>query len=114
VQALAAEISVQALAGAGLTQNADAARAWEEGKLTMAELFNRTLQTSPTPWNSLERRQPDLVVISLGGNDFNHQKGHTPTNVRRDTEKLLCRVPGPVLLLRSRRCDGLLCVAAFL
>ena len=23
---------------------------------------------------------PDLVVISLGGNDYNHQKGHIPSN----------------------------------
>ena len=27
-----------------------------------------------------EKFVPDLVVISLGGNDYNHQEGHTPSD----------------------------------
>ena len=49
----------------------------------MAQLYLRTLQTRPTLWNTsaaFNTSAPDLVVISLGGNDFNHQGGHVPTN----------------------------------
>jgi hypothetical protein len=81
-RALGATVSVQALAGAGLTQNANAARTWEDGKLTMADLYNRTLQTQPVPvWRASRNHSPAaLVVISLGGNDYNHQNGHVPNN----------------------------------
>ena len=79
-RALGADISVQALAGAGLTQNANAARVWEDGKLTMAQLHTRTLQTSPRQWDVASHPSPNLVVVSLGGNDYNHQDGHVPAN----------------------------------
>ena len=72
--------------GVGLTQNANAKNKWELGPLTMAELYNRTLQTLPLPeGNSLANRYdlaaqhknagiPRAVIVSLGGNDYNHQK----------------------------------------
>lgn len=75
---LGADVSVQALAGAGLTQNADAARAWQIGALTMGQLFDRALQTRTSTWNA--SAPVDLVVVSLGGNDFNHQDGRVPSN----------------------------------
>uniref|UniRef100_A0A7S0NZ80 SGNH hydrolase-type esterase domain-containing protein n=1 Tax=Calcidiscus leptoporus TaxID=127549 RepID=A0A7S0NZ80_9EUKA len=75
----AAHVSVQALAGAGLTQNANAARVWEEGPLTMADLFNRTLQTESAAWN-VTTRLPHIIILSLGGNDYNHQQGRVPSN----------------------------------
>eukprot|EP01046_Picozoa_sp_COSAG06_P011981 COSAG06_NODE_690_length_13054_cov_5.226476_17_plen_109_part_00 len=46
----------------------------------MAQLHTRTLQTAPEQWNSTAHPQPDLIVVSLGGNDFNHQNGNVPTN----------------------------------
>ena len=78
-RAFAAEISVQAMAGAGLLQNADAVHKWVEGNVTMAQLWKRTLQTEPAAWN-MSAAVPQLAVISLGGNDFNHQGGHVPSN----------------------------------
>lgn len=71
---LEAFISVQALAGAGVTQNAFANIPDAVGRLTMAHLLNRTLQTDERVWNEKLSPPNDLVVISLGGNDFNHQK----------------------------------------
>ena len=41
---------------------------------------NRTLETAETPLWDFTAQQPNLVVISLGGNDYNHQKGNTPSN----------------------------------
>ena len=95
-----ADISVQAIAGIGLTQNANAAQPWQLGKATMAEYYNQTLpvpgpyvlslpqKLSPQPnvgivgpYNPLPRLFPaPLVVVSLGGNDYNHQEGNVPTN----------------------------------
>ena len=76
-RALGADVSVQALAGAGLTQNANAASPWQIGEATMAELFTRSLQTRNESWDG---DAPDLAVVSLGGNDFNHQDGDVPSN----------------------------------
>ena len=46
----------------------------------MADLHSRTLQSQEKPqWNySKETAGADLVVVSLGGNDYNHQKGKVP------------------------------------
>ena len=54
-----ADVSVQALAGAGLTQNANAKQQWQMGKQTMADYYTRTLQTdSKTPWTMSEHTPP--------------------------------------------------------
>ncbi|KAH8047451.1 GDSL-like Lipase/Acylhydrolase [Aureococcus anophagefferens] len=76
-RALGADVSVQALAGAGLTRNANAASPWQIGEATMAELSTRSLQTRNESWDG---DAPDLAVVSLGGNDFNHQGGDVPSN----------------------------------
>lgn len=74
-----AEISVEAIAGIGLTQNADAESRWKIGKYPMPTLWQRRLQTeAKSLWDF--SWIPDLVVVSLGGNDYNHQKGHVPHN----------------------------------
>ena len=47
---------------------------WELGRLTLPDYYNRTMQSDDSPktvWNP-ELFEPDLVVISLGGNDYNH------------------------------------------
>lgn len=76
-----ASLSVQAFAGAGLTQNANARQRWQMGKLTMADYYNRTLQTRAAPvWDVRAHQPPQLVLVSLGGNDYNHQQGRVPTN----------------------------------
>jgi len=72
--AFGAELAIEAMAGVGLTQNAPGV-----GPLTMPSLWPRTLQSSPAPrwpfgW------APQLVFISLGGNDYNHQGGDVPSN----------------------------------
>jgi len=81
-ESIGAEISVQAISGIGLTQNANAKQKWQLGSLSMPGYFNRTLQTDAkdAPVWDFQSFVPDLVVISLGGNDFNHQGGNVPSN----------------------------------
>ena len=62
-----------------VTQNAHADYEWVLGPLTMPGYFNRTMQTAGEVWNPA-RFVPDLVVISLGGNDYNHQGSRVPSN----------------------------------
>ncbi|KAH8095472.1 GDSL-like Lipase/Acylhydrolase [Aureococcus anophagefferens] len=75
-RALGADVSVQALA-ARVSRNANAASPWQIGEATMAELSTRSLQTRNESWDG---DAPDLAVVSLGGNDFNHQGGDVPSN----------------------------------
>lgn len=74
-----AALSVQAISGIGLTQNANAAEQWQMGALAMPPYFQRTLQQRSEPLWDFDKRF-DLVLVSLGGNDYNHQNGHVPTN----------------------------------
>ena len=75
-----ADISVQAFAGAGVTQNANAAQQWQLGPRPMPELYNRTRQmVKGSYWN--EPPPQNLVFVSLGGNDYNHQNGNVPSNI---------------------------------
>ena len=69
---LDAEIDIMAIAGIGLTQNANAREKWQMGKLTLPDYFNRTMETDEKHLWDREKNVPDLVVISLGGNDYNH------------------------------------------
>ena len=46
---------------------------------TMPVYFNRTLQTEDGSWD-FAKYIPDVVLLSLGGNDFNHQKGNVPSS----------------------------------
>jgi len=73
--------SVQAIGGIGVTQNAFANLPFLVGQDTMPEYYDRMLQTEAYPlWDfALESPRPDLFVISLGGNDFNHQSA-VPSN----------------------------------
>ena len=60
---LDAELSVQALAGAGLTQNANAQQRWQMGKLTMADYYTRTLQSdAKSPWNMSAHTPPQACA----------------------------------------------------
>lgn len=79
---LGAEVSVQALSGLGLVQNAYYhTRQSLFGSLPMPAYWPRMLQNDamsetlqfPKPW-------PNLVVVDLGGNDFNHQDGQVPAD----------------------------------
>jgi hypothetical protein len=78
-RAFGAEINVQGISGSGLTQNAEADQKWQLGPLTMPDLWSRTLQTENSRYN-FSNFIPHLVVVSLGGNDFNHQGNQVPTN----------------------------------
>lgn len=62
---MGASISVQALAGSGLTQNANSRRRWEMGSLTMADLYNRTLQTDPSSYWNVSAHTPPQVCSRL-------------------------------------------------
>lgn len=80
---LGASVSVQGQASIGLTQNAMASQPYLVGSAAMPALFARTMLSDPRhPWpvgGEIEI-SPHLVVTSLGGNDYNHQGGATPTN----------------------------------
>ena len=88
-----AAVSVQAISGTGMVQNAAAKDPWQMGTVPLPGYFNRTLQSSqwgnyaPNPFNVwnfsgvVDRgNAPDLVTVSLGGNDYNHQHGDVPSN----------------------------------
>lgn len=79
---LDANLHVEAEGGFGLTQNANAKHRSFEGPHPLPYFWdNQTLLTDPNPpWDSSLSSTPDLVLISLGGNDFNHQKGRVPSD----------------------------------
>ncbi|GMI43007.1 hypothetical protein TrCOL_g6938 [Triparma columacea] len=74
---LDSDVGVAAEGGLGITRNAPG-----EGRTTMRGYWNnQTLLTDPIPaWGGPEEgsRTPDVVVVSLGGNDYNHHRGHVP------------------------------------
>merc|ERR1711972_740480 len=76
-----AEISVEASEGIGLTQNAYHDQQWKLGKNTMPDVFGRSMQTNDK-FEFDFHWAPQLVVVALGGNDFNHQEGHVPSDTR--------------------------------
>ena len=81
-----AELSVQALSGAGVTRNAFSLSN-QLGTTLLSEYFNRTLQLDTNyAWNFSEESYVDLVIVSLGGNDFNNQNGNVPSNETFTTE----------------------------
>eukprot|EP00938_MAST-03A_sp_MAST-3A-sp1_P005653 g5653.t1 len=79
-QMFQADISIPSISGIGLTQNANAAKQWIMGKKTARDYWNFTLQSSSKHFWDFSTWRPDLVYISLGGNDYNHQNGHVPSN----------------------------------
>ena len=70
--------SVIAIAGIGLVQNANAAQEWIMGPKTMMDFYNRTLM-SQSGYLFQTGTIPTLTIVSLGGNDYNHQNGNVPT-----------------------------------
>ena len=77
---LDASVSVQAQPSMGLVQNAMAKTPYIIGKTPMPVLFNRTLMSDKSTVWPIGQWVPDAVLISLGGNDYNHQKGYVPSN----------------------------------
>ena len=70
-------VHVVAEGGLGLIQNAPG-----EGKETLRDFWNNhTLLTEKNPkWVGPGEIHPDLVIVSVGGNDYNHHKGKVPTD----------------------------------
>lgn len=61
---LNASLSVQALPGSGLTQNANARKKWQMGTQTMADLYTRTLQTNASShWNVSAHAVPQVRLV---------------------------------------------------
>ncbi|GMI11106.1 hypothetical protein TrVE_jg9602 [Triparma verrucosa] len=80
-----ADLWVEAEGGMGLTQNANARIPAFEGKYPLPYFWeNQALLTDSSsswdPTDSNNQLSPDLVVVSLGGNDYNHQHGNVPSN----------------------------------
>mmetsp|Transcript_30001 Transcript_30001/g.59587 ORF Transcript_30001/g.59587 Transcript_30001/m.59587 type:complete len:428 (+) Transcript_30001:70-1353(+) len=78
-----AELHVEAEGGMGLTQNANARIPAFEGEEPLPFFWaKQTLLTDKYPTFDPKAKplNPDLVVISLGGNDYNHQHGNVPSN----------------------------------
>ena len=46
----------------------------------MPDYYPQIFQSSDLPLYNFSVWQPDLVVVSLGGNDYNHQGGNVPSN----------------------------------
>ena len=93
-------VGVHAIAGIGMTQNAFADLPFLLGKSTMPEYYTRTLQTErSTRWDFGASPRPDLIVVSLGGNDFNHQR-KVPSNetFRTAYHHFLNQITEPYLL----------------
>lgn len=76
---------VVALPASGVTQNAFASTPWLNGELTMFDYYSKTVLTdgSESLWN-FSRFVPHVVLVSLGGNDYNHQNELAPTNAAFD------------------------------
>ncbi|KAL1524997.1 hypothetical protein AB1Y20_019873 [Prymnesium parvum] len=81
-----ADVQVVALPASGVTQNAFAATPWLNGEPTMRQYYERALLTDgpSSVWN-FSRFVPDVVILSLGGNDFNHQAALAPSNATFDS-----------------------------
>ncbi|GMH68824.1 hypothetical protein TL16_g05015 [Triparma laevis f. inornata] len=81
-----ADLWVEAEGGMGLTQNANARFPAFEGKHPLPYFWsNQALLTDEfSTWDPTNNNHgllsPDLVLVSLGGNDYNHQHGNVPSN----------------------------------
>jgi len=74
-------LTVLGISGIGVMQNSAAQQSWQMGTVPMPGYFPRAIQSDPSSvWEFAAEVQPDLVTVSLGGNDYNHQKGLMPTN----------------------------------
>ena len=72
--------SVIAIAGIGLLQNANHAFEWIMGPGTMLDYYNKKLLSEPESFITTgSEEDPVLTIVSLGGNDYNHQNGDVPT-----------------------------------
>lgn len=73
-KSLDSDIEVFAISGIGLTQNARTKQQWEMGPLPLPGFYSRTMESDNREdyeWDPANF-EPELVVISLGGNDYNH------------------------------------------
>ena len=78
-------MQVEALPAVGLSQNAFAKASWINGPHTMSDYYERALLTDgpQSRWN-FSTFVPQLVMLSLGGNDYNHQAALAPANATFD------------------------------
>lgn len=78
---LSADISVIAIGGIGIIQNAHYHdQQFQFGGLMMPDYWKRESQSDPFSQHDHPKPAPDLVVVDLGGNDFNHQESNVPSN----------------------------------
>jgi len=79
-RSLDATTSVLAMPSMSLTQNAFSHRLpWPTADLTVPKLYGRTMQTRAERWNH-SAWTPDLVMLALGGDDFNRLAVQVPSN----------------------------------
>ena len=72
--------SVIAIAGIGLIQNANHDFEWVMGSKTMMDYYPRILLSqNEVIIDTNQEILPTLTIISLGGNDYNHQNGNVPS-----------------------------------
>ena len=72
--------SVIAIAGIGLIQNANHDFEWVMGSETMMDYYPRILLSqNEVTTDTNQEILPTLTIISLGGNDYNHQNGDVPS-----------------------------------
>ena len=72
--------SVIAIAGIGLIQNANHDFEWVMGSETMMNYYPRILLSqNEVTMDTNQEILPTLTIISLGGNDYNHQNGNVPS-----------------------------------
>ena len=72
--------SVIAIAGIGLIQNANHDFEWVMGSETMMDYYPRILLSqNEVTTDTNQEILPTLTIISLGGNDYNHQNGNVPS-----------------------------------
>lgn len=94
-----------ALPATGVTQNAFASTPWINGESTMSGYYGRAVLTDGphSVWN-FSAFVPQVVMISLGGNDFNHQGALMPSNTTFDTRCKFSTTTSPNYPTADQRC----------
>jgi hypothetical protein len=96
--------SVIAIAGIGLIQNANHDFEWVMGPETMMDYYPRILLSqNEVSMDTNQEILPTLTIISLGGNDYNHQNGYVPSQEEFTQGKIIKIISAATMLVLQFR-----------